>query len=72
MKYTNDDSKLHFEGVEVVKFVRSSEPFRIETNGIDASMFFFSVFLNLGIAIARTKYIQRQGEKLVVDPSSIE
>lgn len=56
---TDNDSKLHFEGVKIVQLIGGSEPLWIESNGIDATLLLLGKLLNLCLIITAPKHIQR-------------
>lgn len=70
--HTDDDSKLHLVRVEEVQLVGGSDPFGVKSERIDTMLNLLSFFFMLSVSIARAKYVQRNREELVVDPSRVE
>ncbi len=72
LKNTNDDSKFHLEGVEIVELIRWSEPFWIESERINAAFFLFSKLLDFGLIVTASENIQRNSKELVINPAGIK
>ena len=68
----NNDSKLHLIWVEKVQFIRCSDPLRIHSQRINASIFFLSEFFRFSMTITWSKYIPRNRKELVVDPTTVK
>lgn len=57
---TDYDSELHLVRVEEVQLVGGSDPFGVESEGIDAVLVnFLSLFFRFSMSVARSKHVQR-------------